>query len=127
MMNLLKMNDEEFNNKVQSIIIGFSIVLSLIIFFILSVINFRFSVSFLLCYVISIFIFLKNNILITYFLTARLDRPRFWMTLNNILNMSIYLGITYLLVKISYFSLVGIIGLFIIALATFLISIIKRK
>ena len=122
-----KLTSDEFNQKTQSIIISVSLILSAIILAIMSFFGFRYCLSYLLCYVLSVLIFVKNNIIITLFLTARLYHPRFWMTFNNIFNMSLYMLATLFLVKISYLSLVGLIGLFVIAGSTIIISIIYRK
>lgn len=122
-----KLTSDEFNQKTQSIIISASLILSILILAIMSFFGLRYCLSYLICYVVSIMIFVKNNIIITYFLTARLYHPRFWMTFNNFFNMAIYMLTALLLVKISYLSLVGLIGLFVIAGSTIIISIIYKE
>ena len=124
---LKNLKSEEFDRLVQPIIVFYSLIFGLIIFGILSIFSFRFSLSFLLCFTLSLLIFIKNNYLITNFLLARIFNPRFWMIVNNIINMALYMGAALLLYKVPYLSLVGISGLFVVAITTVIISSIYDK
>lgn len=116
-----------FDENVDKIILLFSSILFLLTFIVLSLIYFRLAISILICYVVSVIIFIKNNYIITKAIKQELAGSRFWMNFNNIINMILYILVILLLAKIEYFTLFGVIGLFYIALVTIIIGIIKRK
>lgn len=124
---LKRLTSNDFDRLVQPIIISYSLLLGLVVFVLLAIFSFRYSLSFLICFSLSLLIFIKNNYLITNVLLVRIFNPRFWMIANNVLNMALYMGAALLLYKVPYLSLVGLSGLFIIAITTIIISAVYDK
>ena len=126
-LQIKNLSNEEFNEKVESIILKVSLIFFLISFIIMAFIKINVAVSIAICYGVSVLVFIKNNKIITNFLYGRMMNPRFWMTFNNLVNMVIYIVITLVLQIVPYFSLFGIVGLFFISISSIIVGLIKNN
>ena len=119
-----KLSNDEFNEHVEGIIIKFSLIFALVIALVFLIFGLRYTVSFLIGYGVSIIIFVKDNRIITNLLYKRMLYPSFWMIISNIVSYVFYAGVTLLFIFVPYLSLWGIVGLFMIEVATIVVGII---
>lgn len=121
-----KLTNEEFNDHVETIIFLYSLIPAVVGSVVMVIFGLRFLLSFLIGYAISLVVFFKDSYVITQLLYQRMYRPKFWMIISNIVSYLLYIGITLLFVFVDYFTLWGIVGLFIIEITTIIVGIIYR-
>ncbi len=117
---------KNFNENFDKIISLVAIFLALVISGILLLINKNILYSFLITFLASLLIFIKNSIITSYVLYRRLEPPSLWMMVNYISSTIIYIGVILVVVLIEPFHLVGLFGLFIIPIVTTIIGIIQK-
>lgn len=122
-----KLTNDEFNERCESIIILYSIPIFLLMFIISWIFGFRYAVSMLIAYCVSILVFLKDSLYITKLVHLEMYNYNFWRVLSYIGTAILYVGITLLFVLVDYFSLIGLIALFTIEISTIILGIIYRK
>lgn len=121
-----KLTDEEFTEQTEPVIFKFSLIVAAILSIVMVIFGLNFLLSFLISYVVSLGVFFKDNFVITQLLYQRLYRPKLCMNLNNLASYALYIGVMLLFVFVDYFTLWGIVGLFVMEITTIIVGIIYR-
>ena len=98
----------------------------MIVSLILLFINRNILFSFILCFLVSILVFIKNSVITSNVLYRRLEPVTLWMTVNYITSTLLYIGVILVVVLIDIFHLIGLSGLFIVSIVTIVLGIIHK-
>lgn len=120
------MKIKNFNENFDKIIPIVSSVIALIIGVIFLFVNINIFYSFILCFLVSLAIFIKNLVILSNVLYRRLEPAKLWITVNVISSSVLYLAVITIVVLLEPFHLIGLVGLLIISTVTKILGIIVK-